>query len=184
MRQFCLSVVVLCAFGCSGNEVPLTPTPATSAASAPTSVPPRDSQNWTPFTFPDWQAGIGEPLTANATVATTVIAGDICVSNIRTAWDRRASCRRYTLAVRAPGRLDLFLRWDPSAPGYDPMLVGDVVLIAPNGRFNASPAANVDEHTWALVEPGDYGVLVMSYVETNLPFQLRAELKATTAAAN
>jgi hypothetical protein len=115
-------------------------------------------------------------LIPGAAVSSTVIAGDMCVPNIRFDWDRRASCKRFLLVSPVHGRLDAFLRWDPSAPGFDPNLVGDVVLIAPDGRFNASPSLQLDEHTWALVEPGAYGVLVMSYVATNLPFRIRTEL--------
>jgi len=54
--------------------------------------------------------------------------------------------------------------------------IGDVVFIAPDGPFNAAPATSADEYDWALVDPGVYAVLVMSYVQTNLPLQLRMEL--------
>jgi hypothetical protein len=109
-------------------------------------------------------------------VTSTVVAGDVCVSHLRTTWDYRVSCRRFTIEAPVQGKLEAFLTWDPSAPGFNPTLVGDVVFIAPNGQFNASPGLSVDEYNWALVDPGTYGVLVMSYVEATLPFQLRMEL--------
>jgi hypothetical protein len=45
-----------------------------------------------------------------------------------------------------------------------------------DGQFNAAPATSADEYNWALVDPGVYAVLVTSYVQTNLPFQLRMEV--------
>jgi hypothetical protein len=180
MRQSWFWVILLFAFGCGDDRIPTAPTSApTPAPAAPSpAVPSRDANNWTPFVFPSWEAGLGEPLTAGSSVTSKVIAGDICVANIRTAWDRRASCRRYAVTISSKSRFDLFLRWDPSAPGYDPTLVGDVVLVAPDGRFNSSPSLSPEEHTWAVVEPGVYGVIVNSYVDTDLPFQLRTQLDA------
>jgi hypothetical protein len=109
-------------------------------------------------------------------VSSTVIAGDVCVSHLRTAWDARASCRRFTIDAPVQGKLEAFLNWDEHAPGFNPTLVGDVVFIAPNGQFNSSPGTSADEYNWALVDSGTYGVLVMSYVDATLPFQLRMEL--------
>jgi hypothetical protein len=168
--------LVILACGCGGSDGPLAPTGGPGVSTAAVNPPAPDSRNWSPWTFPDWRPGIGEILVPGTTVSSAVVAGDICVANLRFVWDRRASCKRFQVVAPVQGRLDAFLRWDPSAPGFDPALIGDVVLIAPNGRFNSSPSLQVDEHTWALVDPGPYGVLVMSYVETNLPFQIRTEL--------
>ena len=176
MRRLAWVSVLVLASACSGtNGGPAAPTPITATAPA-VGVPPRSSTNMTPFVFPNWVAGMGEMLTLGVTVSSNVVSGDVCVAGLRTTWDWRASCRRYALRVAAPGRLDAFLRWDANAAGFDPTLVGDVVLITPNGHFNASPGAGVDEHTWALVEPGSYGVVVMSYVDVNLPYMIRTEL--------
>jgi hypothetical protein len=49
------------------------------------------------------------------------------------------------------------------------------VLVAPSGRFTASDWRHTEERISALVEPGDYGVLVMSYVPVSLPFQIKVE---------
>ena len=173
MRQWLVWLPVL-VFTCGcGSNSPVAPTPTPTAPVAGASS--RPEQNWSPWIFPQWQAGTGERLALDTTVSSTVTAGDICVFNLRFVWDRRASCKRFIVSAPVEGRLDVFLRWDPSAPGFDPTLIGDAVLIAPDGRFNASPSLQVDEHTWALVDPGSYGVLVMSYVDTNLPFQIRTE---------
>jgi hypothetical protein len=171
--------LVMFGWGCSGGmDMPSAPTAHAvmlppGANAAPWSP---DVRNWSPFYFPAWQVGIGEVLTPGTTVSSTVIAGDVCVSHLRTAWDARASCRRFTIDAPAQGKLEAFLNWDASAPGFNPTLVGDVVFIAPSGQFNASPGASADEYNWALVDPGSYGVLVMSYVDATLPFQLRMEL--------
>jgi hypothetical protein len=99
------------------------------------------------------------------------------VPDLRWVWDARASCKRFVVSVPSDGQLDAFLRWDGSAPGFDPSLAGDVVLVAPDGRFATSGWQHTDEHISVLVQPGDYGVLVMSYVPASLPFQIRTELR-------
>jgi hypothetical protein len=108
-------------------------------------------------------------------VDSVVEVNDLCVSHIRSTWDARTSCKRFTVTITSIGWLDAFLRWDSSAPGFDPSLSGDVVLVAPSGRFTASDWRHTEEHVFALVEPGDYGVLVMSYVPVSLPFQIKVE---------
>jgi hypothetical protein len=171
--------LVVFGWGCSGGmEIPSTPTPNAVLPSPSANPAPwaPDVRNWSPFYFPSWQVGIGEVLSLGTAVSSTVIAGDVCVSHLRMTWDARTSCRRYTLEVPVQGKLEAFLHWDPSAPGFNPAVVGDVVFIAPNGQFNSSPALTVDEYNWALVDPGTYGVLVMSYVDATLPFELRMEL--------
>ena len=75
------------------------------------------------------------------------------------------------------GRLDVYLHWDVSAPGYIPVLSGDVVVVAPDGRFAASDWTHSDEHVWVLLRPGEYGVLVMTYVPASLPFQVNTEFR-------
>jgi hypothetical protein len=180
MRQWLawLPLVVFGA-GCSGAvDGPSGPTPVApfSPAFANTAPWSPDARNWTPFYFPVWEPGIGEVLTPGTTLSSTVVAGDVCVSHLRQTWDYRVSCRRFTLDVPTKGKLEAFLHWDASAPGFNWRLVGDVVFIAPSGQFNASPGLDEDEYNWAGVDPGSYGVLVMSYVDSTLPFQLRMEL--------
>jgi hypothetical protein len=179
MRQW-LAWLPLVAFGwgCDGGmDIPSAPTPSAvlppSANAAPWSP---DVRNWSPFYFPAWQPGIGEVLIPGSTVSSTIVAGDVCVSHLRMTWDSRVSCRRFTIDVPVQGKLEAFLRWDAAARGFNPALVGDVVFIAPNGQFNASPGLSADEYNWATVDPGPHGVLVMSYVDATLPFQLRMEL--------
>jgi hypothetical protein len=171
--------LVVFGWGCSGGmDTPSAPTvhavmlPA-NANAAPWSF---DVRNWSPFYFPGWQVGIGEVLVPGTTISSTVVAGDVCVSHLRMTWDYRVSCRRFTLEAPVHGKLEAFLNWDASAPGFDLTLAGDVVFIAPSGQFTASSGASAEEYKWALVDPGHYGVLVMSYANSTLPFQLRMEL--------
>ena len=186
MRQFSwwLSLVVLGA-ACNSNSLSLSPTApssslsglAASGAMLQSGLPANSEGNWSPWYFPAWQPGIGEPLTTNGgmVVDSVVEVNDLCVSHIRLTWDARTSCKRFIVTITSIGWLDAFLRWDSSAPGFDPFLSGDVVLVAPSGRFTASDWRHTEEHVFALVEPGDYGVLVMSYVPVSLPFQIKVE---------
>ena len=170
--------LVIVGSGCTGGmEMPAAPSPGapSSAPLAKSASWSPDIGNWTPFFFPAWEVGIGEILTPGRTVSSTVIAGDVCVSHLRNTWDYRVSCRRFTIEAPVQGKLEAFLHWDPSAPGFTPGLTGDVVFIRPDGRFTASSGVAVDEYNWALVDPGTYGVLVMSYVDATLPFELRME---------
>jgi hypothetical protein len=135
--------------------------------------------NWSPWYFFawQWQSGLGEPLVLDRTVDAIVEVNDLCVPGLRSTWDARSSCKRFVVSVPSDGGLHAFVRWDTSAPGFDPSLSGDVVLVAPDGRFTASGWQHAEEHIYGLVQPGDYGVLVMSYVPANLPFQIRTELR-------
>jgi hypothetical protein len=72
----------------------------------------------------------------------------------------------------------VFLRWDAAASGFDPALAGEVVLVAPDGRFTASGWQHIEEDTFARVQPGNYGLLVMAYVPASLPFQMRTAFRA------
>jgi hypothetical protein len=83
--------------------------------------------------------------------------------------------------VSSPGRLDAALRWDDAAPGFDLTLAGEVVLVAPSGRFASSDWQLPDPHVFAVVEPGEYDLLVISYVQTNQPFQLTTALSPAGA---
>ena len=79
--------------------------------------------------------------------------------------------------MSADGWLNAFLLWDIAARGFDPSLAGEVVLVAPSGYFAASDWKNTDAHVFARVQPGNYGVLVMSYVPASLPFQISTEFR-------
>jgi hypothetical protein len=133
--------------------------------------------NWSPWFFRSWQPGIGEPLGPNATIDAVVAANDICVSNLRVVWDARSSCKRFLVSMPSEGRLQAFLSWDAAAPGFDESLAGEVVLVANAGRFAASDWQRTELDIWALVQPGDYTVLVMTYVPVSLPFRLRTEFR-------
>ena len=169
-------VFVLFAGGCSGGSFPSSPVAPTTAPTTTAVAGPlnRDSANWSPWSFWGWQPGLGDPLPLDALVDGTVVEGDQCVAHIRSTWDWRTSCTRFFVSVPLGGRLDAFLQWDTSAPGFDPSLSGDVVLVAPNGRFTASDWQHAEEHIFALVQPGEYGVVVMSYTPATLPFRIRA----------
>jgi hypothetical protein len=179
MRQIFggLSVVVL-VWGCGANGLPLSQTsPSVTSvppAAATIELPPNG--NWTPWFFPQWQPGIGAPLAPGQVVDAIVDNHDVCVESLRQVWDARASCKRFVLSAPSDGRLDVYLRWDTSAPGFVPSLSGDVVIVAPNGRFATSDWTHTEEHVYVLLRRGDYGVLVMNYVPASLPFQIRAEL--------
>ena len=176
MRQLTSGLLIaVLTLGCSTNAVPVAPTP--SALSAPGIAANVDAGNWTPWYFAGWQPGLGSTLVPSATVEAIVEVDDECVPDLRLRWDARASCHRFSVSVDSNGWLDVFLRWDASAPGFDPTLSGDVVLVAPNGQFTASDWQHTEEHAYARVRPGSYGVLVMSYVPASLPFQIRAELR-------
>jgi hypothetical protein len=110
-------------------------------------------------------------------VDSTVDVNDLCVPDLRFVWDARASCKRFVVSVSNSGWLDASLLWDPTAPGFDASLSGDVVLVAPDGRFADSDWQHTEEHISVSVEPGDYGVLVMSYVPASVPFQIRIQLR-------
>ena len=152
------------------------PSPSPSALTGQLNEP--DNGNWSPWIFPQWQSGLGEPLLIGATVQSAVEVNDICVPNLKSVWDARASCKRFALTASTRGRLDVHLRWDVSAPGYVPTLSGDVVMVAPDGHFADSDWTHGEEHLWVSVRPGEYGVLVMSYVPASLPFQLSTEFRA------
>ena len=169
-----LSVVVLAA-GCSQSSLPVSPTTAPAQPPAPAQRGP-DEGNWSPWFFKGWQPGIGEPLSPGVTVNSVVQADDVCVADLRSGWDARSSCKRFVVSVPVAGTLDTFLHWDASAPGFAINLAGDVVLVKPSGQFAASDWLQTDVHVAVRVEPGDYGVLVMTYVPASLPFQIRIGL--------
>lgn len=175
--------IVVFSCGCSSDYLPLSPTESVtsgqSGGSGRSSLSLEPAGGWLPWYWRDWQPGIGERLVPGGTVDTIVEANDVCVSNLRTVWDARSSCRRFVVSVSSPGRLDASLLWDPAAPGFDLSLAGEVVLVAPSGRFASSNWQQVDPQVFALVEPGSYGLLVISYVATSLPFQLTTALSSS-----
>ena len=57
----------------------------------------------------------------------------------------------------------LAYRWGASAPGFDPTLAGEVVLVAATGRFATSEYKRIDTEVFAKVEATTYDILVMSY---------------------
>jgi len=179
-----LSIVAF-AWGCGSSTVPATPTaPSMVAAYHAGFIPPVDIRveqppdgNWLPWYFREWQPGLGDPLALDATVDAAVQHDDVCVQNLRQVWDARSSCKRFTLTVSSDGRLDVYLHWDVSAPGYNPALSGEVVVVAPDGHFASSDWTHSDEHAWVLLRPGEYGVLVMTYVPASLPFQIKTEFR-------
>ena len=124
--------------------------------------------NWLPWYWRAWQPGTGEPLNPGATIDAVVEANDVCVFNLRAVWDARSSCRRYLVSVPSAGRLRAWLRWDTSAPGFDESLAGGVVFVARDGRFASSDWQRSELDVCARVEPGDYTVLVITYVPASL----------------
>src|SRR5262245_10195999 len=184
MRQASCWILCLAWFasGCDGHRAvspsaPITgPSPSPSALTGQLNEP--DDGNWSPWIFPQWQPGLGDPLLIGAAVQSAVEVNDICVPNLKFVWDARASCKRFSLTASTRGRLDVHLRWDVSAPGYVSSLSGDVVIVAPDGHFADSDWTHGEEHLWVSVRPGEYGVLVMSYVPASLPFQLSTEFRA------
>jgi hypothetical protein len=169
------ALIVVLACGCGTYEpvAPMGPTPAPTSVGPP---PSRDAGNWTPFSFYPWHPELGVPLTLNATINTSVEADDLCVSDIYWQWGAR-SCDRFVVSVPSEGWLHAFLRWDVSAPGFDPGLAGEVVIVASTGRFATSGRRQTEPQVFAKVAPGAYDVLVMSYVQASLPYQLRAEVR-------
>jgi len=188
VRQFagCLSVVVLVA-ACNTNELLVSPTPPPSSLSVSAvsgSMPrsrPRSLEdsvgNWSPWFYPQWQPGIGDPVAANGTFSAIVEVNDLCAPSLRRVWDARSSCKRFSVSVPSDGWLGAFLKWDASAPGFSENLAGEVVLVAPDGRMASSSWQHVEEEISAFVRPGNYGVLVMTYVPVSLPFQIKLELR-------
>ena len=160
---------------CNSNESPYVVASLPTAPSAPARlvVVPQgaasDPGNWSPWFWPGWQPGHGEALTPAARVSGTIV-DELCISNLRTAWDQRASCRRFSVSVPSSGRLDAFLHW--SATPAEP---GTIVLVAPDGRFTSKDSVGTEAQIFALVQKGEYGVLVISHVQTSQIFQLRAE---------
>ena len=153
--------------------------PTQASAPAPVTTPTpllfRDEGNWTPWFFSPWQPGLGEPLGVGATINAGVETGELCVPDIYWQWGARA-CKRYAIQVPSEGWLHGFLRWDASAPGFDPSVAGEVVIVATSGRFATSDWQQVDLEVFARVEQGLYEMLVLSYAQTTgLPFQLRTD---------
>ena len=180
MRQlwgWCSVGVFACS--CSGDNLPLAPTPTASApvvVTTPT-LPLRDSGNWTPFFFARWQPGIGAPLALNAPIDAAVEMNELCIPDIYQQWGGRA-CKRFVVTVPSDGWLHAFLRWDSSAAGSDPNLAGEVVFVAQTGRFAVSDwKQTTDAEVFAKVEPGPYDILVIPSVDARFPFQLKAELR-------
>jgi len=168
-------LVVVLASGCSSN-LALSPT-APSIQSTATPLAARDPEGWSPWFFPGWQPGIGEPLTPGTTVDAIVQGGEQCVADLRRVWDAGASCKRLVVSVPSTGTLEAFLQWDASAPGFYASLAGDVVLVKPDGQFADSDWQQTEVHISASVQPGEYGVLVMSYADASLPFRLTVDLR-------
>jgi hypothetical protein len=171
MRQpFVWLSVILLTGGCGPSSYgPVSPTP--SPGTTPSSVVP--SGNY----FREWRPEAGELLEVGGTVESTVGANELCVHNLRTEWDARASCKRFVASVLSDGQLDAFLRWDTTAPGFNLSLAGEVVLVAADGHFATSAWPGGGLQTFAFVRPGNYTVLVMSYVPVTLPFQIRLEFR-------
>jgi hypothetical protein len=170
-----LSLALLAA-GCGANGLPMSP----SSRSAATGVSGLHSLevaggDWSPWFFRSWVPGIGAPLGPNATIDGVVEGNDVCVSNLRSVWDARSSCSRFLVTVPSEGRLQAFLRWDASAPAFDESLAGEVVLVAADGRFASSDWQRAEVDVGARVQPGNYTVLVITYVPLSMPFQLRTE---------
>lgn len=178
MRQLigwlCVSVLTS---ACTANSLPLSPS-APSSVFGPSRGASVDSGNWTPWFFNGWQPGLGPALVLGTTVEAMVEVDDVCVANLRQTWDARASCKRFVVSVSSHGWLEASIRWDPTAPGFDPSLSGDVVLVAPDGRFTASGWQHTEEQISGRVQPGNYGVLIMSYVPASLPFQITTDLRS------
>ena len=169
-----LAIAVL-TWGCGSDPVPFSPT-TTFGSSVRRASSVAAPDGWLPWYWPAWQGGLGEPLVYGTTVNAVVEANVVCVSNLRQVWDARSSCRRYVVEVSSPGQLDVALQWDNAAPGFDLTLAGEVVLVASSGRFASSDWQSLDPHVLAVVEPGRYDLLVISYVQTNQPFQVTANL--------
>jgi hypothetical protein len=168
------------AAGCSTGEL-LPTTPSQTGSPLATAVQfnatrLQSNGNWLPWFFPVWQPGVGERLVLGTNINSVVAADDLCVPNLRSVWDAGSSCKRFVVSVTSDGWLNASLKWDTSAPGFDPARSGEVVFVAADGRFAASDWLHAEEHLAALVEPGDYGVLVMSYAPASLPFQINLEL--------
>jgi hypothetical protein len=151
--------------------------PTTRSALTESSLLSVETRSWSPWFYPVWQPGLGEPFVLGASLDAVVEQDDLCAPNLRTVWDARASCRRFQVSIDAEGWLDISLRWDAAAEGFDPGLAGDVVLVAPNGNMAASGWQHLEESVSARVQPGNYGILVMSYVRATLPFQISAVLR-------
>ena len=170
-----LSVMVL-ASGCSSN-LALSPTAASTQSTAPSPHLAAGAGEWSPWYFWGWQPGICEPLTPGVNVEAIVQAGEQCVAGLRQTWDARASCRRFVVSVHSTGTLTAFLQWDASAPGFDASRAGDLVFVKPDGQFADSDWQQTEVRMSSSVQPGDYGVLVMTYVPASLPFQIRVDLR-------
>ena len=174
----CLSVVMILA-GCGTTGLPTAPssTPFMSVPSGSMLHFETLPGNWSPWFYPQWQPGIGQPLAIGESVSTVVDADDICAPHLRAVWDARSSCKRFNVSVPADGWLDTSLRWDASAAGFDERLAGEFVLVAPDGRMASTDWQHVEQQLSAHVQPGDYGVLVMIYVPVSLPFRIELELR-------
>jgi hypothetical protein len=184
MRRLCgwISVLMLTT-ACGADGLPIAP--SSSSTSSPLLVghpvagthAPEPIDGWLPWSFRQWQPGLGEPLGVNAAIESKVEANDVCVSNLRQVWDARSSCKRFLVSAPSSGWLYSTLRWDDSAPGFDLALAGDVVFVRPDGRFASSDWQRTEVEVAARVEPGDYTVLVITYGPVSLPFQLRTALR-------
>jgi hypothetical protein len=125
-----------------------------------------------------WHPAVGPALALNTTVNAIVDVDELCVPDIYRQWGARA-CERFVVTVPTDGWLHASLKWDPSAPGFDLRLVGEVVLVASTGQFASSDWQKADVDIRAPVVPGIYDLLVLAYSQAvALPFQLRTELQA------
>ena len=182
MRQFCgWLVIVLFACACDSNRVPFGPTAMPTPAPAATSPPAYTGYtggNWKFYSFNPWQPAVGPALALNTTVNAIVDVGELCVPDIYRQWGARA-CERFVVTVPTDGWLHASLKWDPSAPGFDLGLVGEVVLVASTGQFASSDWHKAVVDIRAPVVPGVYDLLVLAYSQqVALPFQLGTELQA------
>jgi hypothetical protein len=183
MRQWlgCGAVLVLTA-ACGGTGLPTAPSASSfspgSVISLPAATRPLEmADGWLPWSFPQWQPGLGESLNLDTTIGSVVEENDVCVFNLRQVWDSRSSCRRFVVSVPSTGWLYGYLTWDASAPGFTPYSAGEIVLVRQDGRFAASAWLRPDLEVAARVEPGDYTVLVITYGPVSLPFQLTMNLR-------
>jgi hypothetical protein len=150
--------------------------PRTFAPFAPTViVPPPPTP--TPLPPPSGVAGPFGPASNPAIAAGILIEGTVtgadpvCFPN----WDASGHCRQFDFVAASDSVIIATLTWTgPSRGLYDP----DVFLAAPDGYWALAQDAWPEKHVTIGVRSGvTYRVVVMSYGESELTFNLRVDVQ-------
>jgi hypothetical protein len=156
-----IACVALLAAGCDRATVPSLPTSPTPST---TSSPPRQPEG--PYYVP----GTGTMIVPGQVVVGTIVSGPACFWN----WEANGVCQVFEIAAPQDGTLEATVtRKTESA-----IDIMDLFLVEPNGAWVAAHAGRIEEHATIPVKGGmTYGILVMSFNNGPLEFELKADFR-------